>query len=243
MWKLNLGFPKTSLAVLLLGSFLTTYGFTYCIWIHSVSQILLLYMDVPVTTASLLNGLNLENTISVLQLLSNMHIRVWVCTQLLSHVQLFATSWTVTCQAPLSIEVSRQEYWSGLPFLNPGIKPAFLASPALAGDSLSLGYLESHAQTNFPFILLDIAWIQISLVLWLKRSLKLDFYAFSDMVYIENVNIYILLWQKRWRFSQGVDYSLASSSSGCLKGWHDKSKYFLLCVLWCHTFGKFVLGT
>ena len=34
----------------------------------------------------------------------------------LSHVQCFATLWTVTCQALLSMEFSRQEYWSGLPF-------------------------------------------------------------------------------------------------------------------------------
>ena len=29
-----------------------------------------------------------------------------------------ATTWTVACQAPLSIGFSRQEYWSGLPFRN-----------------------------------------------------------------------------------------------------------------------------
>ena len=52
----------------------------------------------------------------------------------LSHVHLFATPWTVSCQAPLSMVFSRQEYWSGLPFpslgdlANPGIKPM---SPAL----------------------------------------------------------------------------------------------------------------
>ena len=34
----------------------------------------------------------------------------------LSRVQLFATPWTVACQAPLSMGFSRQEYWSGLPF-------------------------------------------------------------------------------------------------------------------------------
>ena len=41
----------------------------------------------------------------------------------LSHfscVQLFATPWTVAHQAPLSMGFSRQEYWSGLPFLPPG---------------------------------------------------------------------------------------------------------------------------
>ena len=48
--------------------------------------------------------------------------------------------WTaVACQAPLSMEFSRQEYWSGLPFPSPGdlpypgIKPR---SPALQADSL-----------------------------------------------------------------------------------------------------------
>ena len=36
-----------------------------------------------------------------------------------SCVRLFATPWTVAQQAPLSMEFSRQEYWSGLPFLSP----------------------------------------------------------------------------------------------------------------------------
>ena len=55
-----------------------------------------------------------------------------------------ATSWTVACQAPLSMEFSRQEYWSGLPFHtlgdlpNPGIKPTSLASPALAGGFFTI---------------------------------------------------------------------------------------------------------
>ena len=51
----------------------------------------------------------------------------------------FATPWTVVRQAPLSMGFSRQEYWSGLPFPtpgdlpDPGIEPASLVSPALAG--------------------------------------------------------------------------------------------------------------
>ena len=58
---------------------------------------------------------------------------------LFSHVWLFATPWTVTRQAPLSMEFSRQEYWSGLPcslpgdLPNPGTEPVSPASPALAG--------------------------------------------------------------------------------------------------------------
>ena len=60
--------------------------------------------------------------------------RYWPCmhAQLLSHVQLFLPPWIVTCQAPLSMEFSRQEYWGGLPFpspgglLDPGIKPSLI---------------------------------------------------------------------------------------------------------------------
>ena len=37
----------------------------------------------------------------------------------LSCVRLFATPWTVTYQAPLTMRFSRQEHWSGLPFPSP----------------------------------------------------------------------------------------------------------------------------
>ena len=66
------------------------------------------------------------------------------CVCVLSCVQLFATPWTAACQAPLSTGFSRQEYWSGLLFPtlgdlpDPGIKPASLASPALAGGFLTI---------------------------------------------------------------------------------------------------------
>ena len=39
----------------------------------------------------------------------------------LSHMQVFATPWTVAHQAPLSMGFSRQEYWSGLPSPSQGI--------------------------------------------------------------------------------------------------------------------------
>ena len=57
-----------------------------------------------------------------------------------SRVLLFATPWTVAHQAPPSMGFSRQEYWSGLPFLSPGdlpdpgIKPR---SPAFQADALT----------------------------------------------------------------------------------------------------------
>ena len=59
--------------------------------------------------------------------------------KLLSHVHLFAIPWTVAYQVSSSMEFSRQECWSGLPFPSPGdvpdpgIKPR---SPVLQADAL-----------------------------------------------------------------------------------------------------------
>ena len=67
----------------------------------------------------------------------------------LSHfscAQLCATPQTVTCLAPLSMGLSRPEYWSRLPFLlpgdlpNPRIKPMTLVAPAMQADSLLLSH-------------------------------------------------------------------------------------------------------
>ena len=59
--------------------------------------------------------------------------------RVLSHfspVRLFATPWTVACQAPLSMGFSRRDYWSGLPCSPPGDLPdrgIESVSSALAG--------------------------------------------------------------------------------------------------------------
>ena len=79
--------------------------------------------------------------------LNNVRVSVCVCVCacmlthacVLNYVGLFGTPWTVVFQAPLSMEFSRQEYWSGSPFPvpgdlpNPGIEPKSLVFPALAG--------------------------------------------------------------------------------------------------------------
>ena len=65
----------------------------------------------------------------------------WSELKLLSHVRLFVTPWTVAYETPLSIEFSRQEYWSRLPYPSlgnlpdPGIKPG---SPALQADAFTI---------------------------------------------------------------------------------------------------------
>ena len=61
----------------------------------------------------------------------------------LSGVRLLATPWTAAYQAPPSMELPRQDYWSGVPFPTPGDLPDLrielvsLASPALAGRFLT----------------------------------------------------------------------------------------------------------
>ena len=86
-----------------------------------------------------------------------------VHAQSLSRIWFFASLWTRVCQAPLSMGLCRQEYWSGLPFSPPGdlpdpeIEPLFSASPALAGQFFTTEppgkikrfdkYLVGHART------------------------------------------------------------------------------------------------
>ena len=54
---------------------------------------------------------------------------------------LFVTPWTLACQAPLTMGFTRQEYWSGLPFLSPGdvLDPGIKhVSPTLVGGFFTL---------------------------------------------------------------------------------------------------------
>ena len=77
------------------------------------------------------------------------------CSQVLSHVCLFVIPWTV---APLPMEFSRQEYYSGVLFPSPGdlpdpgIKPMSLVSPALAGGFFT---------TNTTWEALGGEWIHV----------------------------------------------------------------------------------
>ena len=76
-------------------------------------------------------------------LVSPLTYALCLCSQLLTHVWLFATPRTMAHEAPLSMRFPKQEHWSGLPFPSPGdlpdpgIEPASLASPSLAGRFLT----------------------------------------------------------------------------------------------------------
>ena len=66
------------------------------------------------------------------------------------HVWLFVTLWIVARQAPLFMDFSRQEYWSGLPFPpprdlpHPGIKPMSITFLALSGEVFCFLFLSLH---------------------------------------------------------------------------------------------------
>ena len=64
------------------------------------------------------------------------------------------TPWTVAPQAPLSVEFSRQEYWSGLSFPparhlpDPGTEPLSPASAALVGGFLTTLLIGKYYDTG-----------------------------------------------------------------------------------------------
>ena len=66
-------------------------------------------------------GLDVKmNWVAICQIIS---ISLDLCSLNYLIIQFFVTSWTVAHQAPPSVEFSRQEYWSGLPFPFPGDLP------------------------------------------------------------------------------------------------------------------------
>ena len=83
------------------------------------------------------------NHTSVLYVCGSVFVSCMCMLSHFHHVRLFATLWTIACQASLSMGFSRQECRSGEPFpslwdlCNPGIEPASLVSPALQRYSLS----------------------------------------------------------------------------------------------------------
>ena len=99
--------------------------------------------------------LDAESSMSLVKLIMPC-VCVCVCVCVVSQVQLFVTLWTVVHQASLSIEFSRQEYWSRSSFptpgdlLDPGIEPM---SPTQAGVFFITGATcEVETVANFIFL-------------------------------------------------------------------------------------------
>ena len=82
--------------------------------------------------------------------------------QSLSRVQLFATPWIVARQAPLSMGLSQQEYWNGLPFPPPGDLPD--SGIKSGSPALPLSHLGNPTPLhNFIDVYINIAFMQISM--------------------------------------------------------------------------------
>ena len=85
----------------------------------------------------------------------------WPCMHAESLHSSPTLKWTAACQTPLSLGFSRKEHWSGLPcpppgdLPDPGIKPASLTSPALAGG---------FCATSAPREALIICWPDVFVV-------------------------------------------------------------------------------
>ena len=105
----------------------------------------------------------------------------------LGHVQLFVTPWTVAYQAPLSMELSRQEFWNGLPFLPPGdlpdsgLEPAYPTIPALADNScVSTTSATWEACQNPGSLSKEICSVApVDVLLFGYRSCKIDLFPRS----------------------------------------------------------------
>ena len=103
---------------------------------------------------------------SVDQLFANFHINKKEIIVFVVRVLLFETTWTVACQAPLSMGFPKQEYWSGLPFTPPGDIPCPRmepTSPALAGRFFTTepqGKQERDYSmatlSTYPFLLVEL---------------------------------------------------------------------------------------
>ena len=74
-----------------------------------------------------------------------------VCVCVLSHIQLFATPWTAARQAPLSMGLSQQEYWSELLFPSPGDLPNPRTEPMTSvAPALSSGFFTTEPPGKPP---------------------------------------------------------------------------------------------
>ena len=110
----------------------------------------------------------------------------------LNRVWLFATPQTVACQAPLSMEFSRREYWSGFPCPSPGDLPYPGIEPRIQGGTLS-----QHAVWTLALIWphgsegTGVPWKEgVQVEAWYtaaplpERELQLDFSATVSHIYL-----------------------------------------------------------
>ena len=146
---------------------------------------------------------------------SNYAYRLHVCVlKSFSCVRLFANLWTVPHQAPLSIGLPRQEYWSGLPFPtpedphNPGIKSGLLCVLHWQVDSLLLTTREGHTVHTNVCVYIYIQSEQESL---LCSILNIECIQVCVCVYIY-IYIYIAKYRKIQSEKESLLFSILNIS-------------------------------
>ena len=119
--------------------------------------------------------------------------------KLLSRVQLFATLWTVTYQAPLSMGFSRQEYWSVLSFPSPGDLPNPGIEPSLPHCRHTLYHL-SH-QGSLRYLSLQKNFYHW----WVLDFLKCSFCVYWDDQMVIYLFFTLVMWWIILNFGCWVD--------------------------------------
>ena len=115
-------------------------------WWLSLSLILVRGFNYPEVSYKLINDNSKSEWITISHCELLLHNPVHTCMlSCFSCVQLFATPWTVACQAPLSMEFLRQEYWSGLPCPSPGDLPNPGTEPIYYGFCTGDGFFTQWA--------------------------------------------------------------------------------------------------
>ena len=104
----------------------------------------------------------------------------------------FCDSWTVAHQAPLSMEFSRQEYWSGLPFSFPGDLPNLeIKNTSLVSPAFPSGFFTTRATWE---VYISFVWFFIfmlsSYVIWYLRWESLQFGDFLLLALIHHISFH-----------------------------------------------------
>ena len=163
--------------------------------------------------------------------------------------RLFVTLWTVACQAPLSMEFSRQEYWSGVPFPSlgdlpsPGIEPW---CPALQADSLSSEPPGKHSKRVYKLQILTNTSLS-DIFLWISTGtwIKIVFFPSANLSLVSLIcrpprtehkrveGKYFLPNTLLYDFGQILYMYYAKSLRGASElAWHLASEYPQFKELW-----------
>ena len=137
-------------------------------------------------------------------------------------VGLFEIPWTVACPAPLSMEFSRQEYWSGLPFPSPRIFPT---------QGLNLGFLHCR-QVLYQFF---TAWEGIPTHRWQNEfqfiNQKTQSCEQSKLLLVLPLDFSSLVGSPWWR-TQGQTGGLWFVPSSCHSRLLALRGFFSLLSIW-----------